>query len=101
MSEEVELQRAYYSETAEQYDALHAWEAEAFGMATSFLTAAVNHLAIESMLDVGSGTGRSLQAIKNACPHARCIGIEPAGELRVQGYRKGLARSELLEGDAE
>jgi tRNA1(Val) A37 N6-methylase TrmN6 len=50
----------------------------------------IGYLEIKSILDVGSGTGRALFAVKQACPSVRILGIEPSAELRDQGYIKGL-----------
>jgi ubiquinone/menaquinone biosynthesis C-methylase UbiE len=97
----VAIQRAYYRETADTYDAGHAWEEEPFNLSLALLSAAVNTLKITTVLDVGSGTGRALLALKAAHPQVRCTGIEPSAELRERGYSKGLPRDTLIDGDAE
>ncbi len=61
---------------------------------------AMDHLGVQSVLDIGSGTGRALRHIKKARPATRVLGIEPVAELRDVAYANGIARDELVEGDA-
>jgi SAM-dependent methyltransferase len=97
----VALQRAYYRDTADTYDAGHAWEAEAINLSTALLIAAIDWLRIATVLDVGSGTGRALLAIKEARPQVLCTGVEPSAELREHGHRKGIPQQDLIDGNAE
>jgi ubiquinone/menaquinone biosynthesis C-methylase UbiE len=96
---EVQLQRAYYAQTAEQYDGMHSHEAE-HHFALSFLQAAIGFLGAESVLDVGAGTGRTITFLKEQCPSVSVSGVEPSAPLREIGYSKGLSTSELFDGDA-
>lgn len=98
-SDAVSLQRAYYGATAHQYDEVHGGEGESnLGMA--FFLAALSHLEIRSVLDIGSGTGLALLKIKKERPGIPVVGIEPVAELRRVGHAKGIAEDELLDGDA-
>ena len=97
--DEVQKQRNYYRRTAGQYDALHGDSPE-HEFALAFMISMIGYLEIKSILDVGSGTGRALLAVKQACPNVRILGIEPSAELRDQGYIKGLKHDELICGDA-
>ena len=92
-------QRAYYASTAEQYDELHGGEAKG-SLALAFFLAAVDHLGITSILDIGSGTGVALLKIKEDRPGIAVTGVEPSAELRKVGHTKGLSETELVEGDA-
>jgi ubiquinone/menaquinone biosynthesis C-methylase UbiE len=96
-TEDVEIQRAYYAETARKYDKMHADE---HGLGLHFMISAVEELGVESILDVGCGTGRALFKIREKLPHVQAIGIEPCAELRDMGHAKGLADSQLIDGDA-
>jgi SAM-dependent methyltransferase len=100
-AEAVQIQRAYYAQTAADYDDMHVREDDEHGFAVSFMIAAVQQFGIGSILDVGCGTGRGLLRIKRALPGIRAVGIEPSAELRAVGHAKGLAEGELLDGDAE
>lgn len=100
MPDPVSIQRDYYRSTAEQYDRMHLGDQE-HEFALAFLISAINFLDIKSVLDIGSGTGRAVLALKNACPSVRVAGIEPSAELRERGYAKGLTAAELIDGDAQ
>lgn len=97
---EIEMQRRYYAETAGQYDAMHVNENDEHYFALAFLAAILDYLEIQSVLDVGAGTGRAMEYLKRAKPGLVIVGIEPSGALRETGYAKGLSREELIDGDA-
>lgn len=97
---EVEIQRRYYAESANQYDSMHLDENDEHFFALSFMVSAIDYLGIHSILDIGSGTGRAVQFLKKQCPELRVVGIEPVRELREMGYSKGLSEDELINGDA-
>jgi SAM-dependent methyltransferase len=100
VSNEVEIQRQYYKETAHKYDEMHVGEKDEHYFSLAFLTAALDYLEVNSILDVGSGTGRALKYLKDRKPNLRLVGVEPVRELREVGYRNGLTETELVEGDA-
>ncbi len=102
ISDEIQFQRDYYSKTATIYDDMHvkANEKDEHFFALTFMIAALDYFEIQSILDIGSGTGRAIQYIKGKKPELRVVGIEPAKELRQIGYDKGLTEIELASGDA-
>ena len=61
---EIEIQRAYYAETAHRYNEMHVKDEEHF-FALSFMLAALDYLDIKSILEIGSGTGRIIKYIKD------------------------------------
>ena len=93
------IQRQYYAQTAGQYDAMHLGDDE-HTFALRFLLATCDHFGFDSVLDVGSGTGRVVSFLKERRPNTRIIGVEPVEQLREMGYAKGIRREELIEGDA-
>jgi len=97
---EVELQRKYYAETAEAYEKLHVHQTDEHFIALSWLAAMIEHYQFQSVLDVGSGTGRCLHYLKEKFPNLHVVGIEPSTELRKIGYEAGLSQAELIDGDA-
>lgn len=99
-ADERRIQREYYSKTAEIYDDIHISGGSEHRIASLLLLAAIDDLQIQSILDIGSGTGRTLTFLKTHRPHLRVVGIEPVAELREIGHRKGLGRHELMDGDA-
>lgn len=101
-SNDIQIQRDYYSRTAKKYDELHVDgnEKDEHFFALTFLIAALDYFEIQSVLDIGSGTGRAVQYIKKKKPELRVVGVEPVNELRQIGLGKGLMKSELVDGDA-
>ena len=79
---------------------MHVHEQDPHFFALSFMLSAINYLKVESILDIGSGTGRALTYIKEKHPQVSIIGVEPIKELREVGYSQGLSRDDLIEGDA-
>lgn len=100
MTNAVDIQKKYYAKTANQYDSMHLDKNDEHFFALSFLISAIDYLGIRSVLDVGSGTGRAVQYIKNLRPELHVVGVEPVVELREIGYSKGLSKNELIDGDA-
>ena len=99
--QDVEIQRHYYAESAQRYDEMRAGRDEqAMALAGAFLDSAIIHLEAQSVLDIGSGTGRTLRTIKQSHPGILCMGVEPVAELREVGYKAGLRADELVAGDA-
>jgi ubiquinone/menaquinone biosynthesis C-methylase UbiE len=95
-----EIQRQYYAETADRYDSMHVHAGDEHYFALSVMLAAVDFCAIESVLDIGSGTGRAIAHVKRHRPTLRVKGVEPVRELRDIGYRNGISREDLVAGDA-
>jgi ubiquinone/menaquinone biosynthesis C-methylase UbiE len=99
----VEYQRAYYRQSAEDYNTWRhrGQEQNGHAVALSWLGTEITRLGITSVLDVGSGTGRVLLGLGQTCPEVKTIGIEPSAEMREQGHRAGLSESQLIEGDGQ
>jgi len=95
----VDLQRAYYANTAQKYDDMHIGERDEHGFALQFMISVLEHFDIRSVLDVGSGTGRALMRIREKMPNVSAVGVEPSSELRSIGYAKGLLDTQLVDGD--
>ena len=72
-----EVQRQYYAETADRYDSMHVHAGDEHHFALSVMLAAVDFCAIESVLDIGSGTGRAIAHVKRHRPTLRVKGVEP------------------------
>lgn len=97
--EQIRLQRQYYAETAENYDAMQLSPQDEHQFALSVLSAMIDYHGIRSVLDVGSGTGRALRFLKARHPRVRFVGIEPVEALRQVGHAAGLSAEELRDGD--
>jgi len=84
-TDEILRQRSYYAKMANIYESMHVNEQDAHFFALNFLVASLNYLKIESVLDIGSGTGRAVRYIKERAPKVRVVGVEPVIELREVG----------------
>ena len=99
MSNDALVQRQYYERTAHRYDEMHIAEGDEHFLALSLLSAMIDHFQLKSVLDIGSGTGRTLLYLKEK-HDLRIMGVEPVAQLREQGYAKGLTQNELIDGNA-
>jgi SAM-dependent methyltransferase len=97
---DADIQRRYYARTATKYNALHVRDDDENYLALCLMVAAVDFLGIKSILDVGSGTGRTISHIKKVRPGLLVKGIEPVTELREIAYSNGITKEELVDGDA-
>lgn len=97
---DAEIQRAYYARTASTYENLHVHEDDGHTFALNLMLGATDFLGVRSVLDIGSGTGRAVSAMKRMRPALNVVGIEPVKELRSVGYSNGLTDSELRDGNA-
>jgi ubiquinone/menaquinone biosynthesis C-methylase UbiE len=95
-------QRAYYQATADSYQKRHVGEQVEHDLALELqVMLARHHGVVDSLLDVGAGTGRAMKTLATAFPQARVQGIEPVAELRQEAaIQNGISGDDLLEGDA-
>ncbi len=93
-------QRAYYSRTAEHYDAMQVRDDDEHGIALAAFVGMVRLCGARTILDVGAGSGRALKRLQAELPDCTVIGIEPVAELRGVGHRAGIRDDTLIEGDA-
>jgi ubiquinone/menaquinone biosynthesis C-methylase UbiE len=96
---EIDLQRTYYRNTADKYDAMHMEGDGEHDFALGFLNEILDFYNITSLLDIGAGTGRAARYLKERHPLLRMVSVEPVAELREIGYTHGLSRQELVDGD--
>jgi ubiquinone/menaquinone biosynthesis C-methylase UbiE len=97
---ETDIQRRHFAGIAEKYQEEYVPQDQEHFLALSFLVAAIDYFGFESVLDIGSGTGRAISYIKQRRPDLRIVGIEPVDEMRAVGYAQGIPRDELIDGDA-
>ena len=97
MDQEARIQRDYYADTAQAYEGMH--DAEEHKFCLSFLLGCTDYFGWQSILDVGTGTGRNLNRMAERRPNLILKGVEPADGLREQGYRSGIPQEMLVAGD--
>ena len=66
--------------------------------ALDWLGVIIDQYAVQSVLDVGSGTGRALLYLKDQ-PGLELKGIEPSRTMQETGSSKGLSEGQLAAGD--
>jgi ubiquinone/menaquinone biosynthesis C-methylase UbiE len=77
-----ERQQDYYAERASAYDSMHVQPGDAHFIALEYVVALLRVVRAKSVLDVGSGTGRAIQFLRQRCPDLRIEGVEPVSKLR-------------------
>lgn len=85
----VEIQRRYYTETAERYDHMHAFEGAGDPSVLKYVTALFQSAGVQSVLEVGCATGRGLRSLQDALPDAFVCGLEPVGALLREATKAG------------
>ncbi|MCC0177654.1 class I SAM-dependent methyltransferase [Waterburya agarophytonicola K14] len=100
INQEAQIQREYYAQTAQEYEKAHVNQNDEHFFALSFMLSTLDYLEVKSILDVGSGTGRTIKYIKKHRPAIEILGIEPVAELRDIAYTQGISKDELIPGDA-
>src|SRR5205085_3800621 len=75
-----QLQAAYYSETAKAYESSHVVSGDEHFVALGYIDALMGVLGVHSVLDVGTGTGRSIRFLQERRP-AWIVGLEPVAAL--------------------
>lgn len=91
------LQRAYYESTASNYDDMHtSCEIDEHYEALRFIDLMCDRFQLESLLDVGAGTGRGVKFLLDRRRYAQ--GIEPVKALIEQAELRGVPKGLILEG---
>jgi len=98
-SDEIDLQKSYYANTASEYDHQHLLDKDEHFLALNYLQGLINFHGFTSILDVGAGTGRAALFLSEMNSDLKIVSVEPVKELRQVGYAKGLNPLELLDGD--
>ena len=96
----IQIQRDYYAQSAGSYDQVHVSDDDDHAFALHWLSSLISAYSIQSVLDVGSGTGRAVAFLKARHPKIKVIGLEPVAELRAQGFAKSIPEDCLVDGNA-
>jgi ubiquinone/menaquinone biosynthesis C-methylase UbiE len=81
-------QAAYYARTAATYDAAHLAAGDEHFIALEYVAGLCRTVGAETLLDVGAGTGRAIQFLRQRLPTVRMTGVEPVEELRQQAITR-------------
>lgn len=99
-SDEEAYKKAYYDKFAAEFDNYNIQPRDEHSFALFALEGFIDFLGIESILDVGSGTGRTLLHLQQRKPNLKACGIEPSDGMRARAVEKGVALEQLVSGDA-
>jgi SAM-dependent methyltransferase len=92
-----DIQRTYYERTAARYDDTHtSCQADAHYAALEVINLLCDKLRLESLLDVGAGTGRGVRFLLDQKRNVR--GIEPVKALIEQAEAKGVPKGAIVQG---
>ena len=95
---DIELQREFFTRVARDYNATHSPKDE-HGLALQWLKGCIEFYGFQSLLEIGAGTGRTLQNLRDQFPYMNVLGVEPVAALREQGYADGVHPEILTAGD--
>jgi ubiquinone/menaquinone biosynthesis C-methylase UbiE len=92
------LQALYYTNTASSYDAMHGVDCKTdeYYYALHLIETLCASLQLSTLLDVGSGTGRSVVFLLDHGKDVR--GIEPVAALIEQAGKKGVPKGCIVQG---
>ena len=98
----IQMQRRYYTGTAAKYECMHAQESADDPMIRKLILSVLRMIDVNSLLDVGSATGRGLQDLAVALPATLICGVEPVAALVQEGVAAGNNHAvSLLRGSGE
>jgi ubiquinone/menaquinone biosynthesis C-methylase UbiE len=89
IDEAVRLQRKYYADTAARYQEMHEHEGSGDPAHMEFVVSLLQMLRVQTLLDVGTASGRALRTLKTAIPALTVCGIEPVGALLDDAVVRG------------
>ena len=97
-----EIQRRYYTETASQYEALHVAEGDEHFRALELMAGFLADEGCQSVLDVGTGTGRAMAWLRHNRPELDVYGLEPVEALIERAVEdNGVPRESITIGSGE
>ena len=92
-----QIQRDFYTSTAERYDAMHVEEGDEHYRALELISALIDGFRYRSVLDVGTGTGRGVKHFLDRHDQLDVQGVEPVRAMIDQAERSGVPRDRIVE----
>jgi ubiquinone/menaquinone biosynthesis C-methylase UbiE len=94
-----QIQHDFYTATAERYDEMHVAPEDEHECALSLISALVGGYGYESVLDVGTGTGRGIKHLRERHPSLEVRGVEPVAAMVEQAERGGVPAGAIVQAD--
>jgi len=92
-------QAAYYRETAKEYESSHVAPGDEHFVALRYVDALMAMLGVHTVLDVGTGTGRSIRYLKER-GHYELVGVDPVAALLDEAALSGASGAGLVRASA-
>jgi SAM-dependent methyltransferase len=96
-----QIQREAYTEAAASYDRDFVHEGDPHSVALGLISALISGYGYESVLDVGSGTGRAVRYMLVRHEGLDVRGVEPVRALIDQAESAGVPAGAIVEGSGE
>lgn len=90
------IQREYYARTAAEYDQMHVQPGDEHYVAARSISGLLSEYGLESLLDVGAGTGRGVAYFRSRHPDLEVRGVEPVAALVEEACRRHDLPSDLI-----
>jgi SAM-dependent methyltransferase len=94
-------QAAFYEKTATSYEAWHVCANDEHFVAARYASYLMTGLGINSLLDVGAGTGRAVKFFLERHPDLKVVGIEPIQALIDEAIKGGVPAGLIARGRGE
>jgi SAM-dependent methyltransferase len=95
------IKQAYYAKNAPQFDSMHIAPHDEHYKSLEHISNFVKSLGIESVLDIGAGTGRGILYFREHHAEVRAHGIEPSLDMRAHAISKGVSPDLITQARAE
>jgi len=95
------IKQAYYEQNASQFDSMHIAPHDEHYKSLVHISNFVESLGIESVLDIGAGTGRGILYFREHHADVKAHGIEPSPDMRARAISKGVSPDSIILARAE
>jgi ubiquinone/menaquinone biosynthesis C-methylase UbiE len=96
-----EIQHEFYTSTAERYEEMHVTAGDEHYVALEFISALVDGHRYESILDVGTGTGRGVKHFMERHSGIQVSGVEPVRAMIDEAERSGVPSGSIIESSGD
>jgi ubiquinone/menaquinone biosynthesis C-methylase UbiE len=95
------IKQDYYAGNVKDFDGMHIAPGDEHYISLTHISNLIRTLKVQSILDIGAGTGRGLLYMKEHHPEIRAHGVEPSPDMRLKAIEKGVAPDAITQGRGE